>query len=67
MCVLNARSIANKKNELNIMLDDINPHIIGITESWTNKNISDAELGLTGYVMFRRDRIERGGGSHFIY
>ena len=33
-CVcLNARSIINKKNELNIMVEDIEPHIIGITES----------------------------------
>ena len=44
----------NKKNELNIMVEDIDPHIIGITESWANKDIADAELGLTGYVMFRR-------------
>ena len=27
---LNARSIINKKDELNIMVDDIKPHIIGI-------------------------------------
>ena len=33
-CVcLNARSIINKKNELNIMVEDTKPHIIGITES----------------------------------
>ena len=44
------------------MIEYINPHIIGITESWANKDISDAELGLTGYVMFRRDRIGREGG-----
>ena len=32
-CVcLNARSILNKKNELDIMVDEIKPHIIGITE-----------------------------------
>ena len=31
------------------MVEDIDPHIIGITESWANKDISDAELGLTGY------------------
>ena len=31
MC-LNARSIVNKKHELNIMVEDIDPHIIGITE-----------------------------------
>ena len=45
------------------MVEDINPHIIGITESWANTDITDAELGLTGYdVMFRRDRIKRKRG-----
>ena len=62
-CVcMNARSIINKKNELNIMVDDIKPHIIGITESWANGDITDAELGLEGYVMFRKDRMGRRGG-----
>ena len=40
---LNARSIINKKKELNIMVDDIKPQIIGITELWANKDIIDAE------------------------
>ena len=67
-CVcLNARSIINKKNELNIMVDDIKPHIIGITESWANKDITNAELGLEGYVMFRKDRIGRRGGGVLLY
>ena len=45
ICVcLNARSILNKKDELNIMVYDIKPHIIGITESWANNDITDAEL-----------------------
>ena len=67
-CVcLNARSIVNKKNELNIMVEDTDSHIIGITESWANTDITDAELGLTGYVVFRRDRIERRGGGVIIY
>ena len=56
---LNARSTINKKDELNIMVDDINPHIIGITESWANNDISDAELVLEGYAMFRKDRMGR--------
>ena len=29
--------------------------------------ITDAELGLTGYVMFRRDRIGRRGGEVILY
>ena len=65
-CVcLNARSILNMKNELNIMVEDIDPHIIGITESMTNTDITDAELGLTGYVMFRSNR-KKGRGSYFM-
>ena len=67
-CVcLNARSIVYKKNELNIMVEDIDPHIIGITESWANTDITDAELGLKGYVMFRRDRIGKRGGGVILY
>ena len=70
-CVcLNARSILNKKNELD-MVDDIKPHIIGITESWANNDITDAEFGLElkleGYVMFRKDRMGRRGGGVLLY
>ena len=66
MC-LNARSITNKKIELNIIVDDITPHIIGITESWTHNDITYAELGLDGYVMFRKDRIGKKGGGVLLY
>ena len=67
-CVcLNARSIINKKSELNIMVDDIKPHIIGITESWANNDITDAELGLEGYVMFRKVRMGKRGGGVLLY
>ena len=60
MC-LNTRSTVNKKNELNIMVEDTDPHIIGIIDSWANIDIADAELGLTVYVTFRRDLIGRRG------
>ena len=64
---MNARSIINKKTELNIMVYDIKPHITGITESWTNDDITDAELGLEGNVMFRKYRIGRRGGGVLLY
>ena len=47
------------------MVEDIDPHIIDITESWAT--LTDAELGLTGYVIFRRDRIGRRGGGVILY
>ena len=49
------------------MVEDIDPHIIGITESWATTDITDAEIGMTGYVMFRRDRIGRRGGGIILY
>ena len=67
MRVLNARSIINKKNELDIMVDEIKSHIIGITESWANNDITNAELGLDGYVMFRKDRMGKRGGGVLLY
>ena len=57
----------NKKSELNIMVLDSDPHIIGITEYWANKDITDAELGLAGYVMFWKDRVGRRGGGVVLY
>ena len=49
------------------MVHDSYPHIIGITEYWANKDISDVELGLGGYVMFRKDRMRRRGGGVLLY
>ena len=49
------------------MVEDIDPHIIGITDSWANIDITDAELGLRGYIMFRKDRIGRRGGGVILY
>ena len=63
--VFNCKEHSKKKNELNIMVEDINPHIIGITESWASEDIADPELRLTGNVMFRRDRIGRREGESF--
>ena len=63
---LNARSIVNKKNELNIMVEDIDPHIIGITESWANTDITDAELGLTGYTKIQNAIKEVSKGECII-
>ena len=67
-CVcLNARGIVNKTSELDIMVADIDPHVIGIKESWAYKDIVDAELVITGYVVFRKGRRERMGGGVILY
>ena len=60
----NARSIINKWDIFLATVCDLNPDLIAITESWSTNNILDAELQLSGYQMFRRDRNtdNRGGG-----
>ena len=41
--------------------------VVEITESWANKDITDAEFGLEGYVMFRKGRMGRRGGGVLLY
>lgn len=36
--------------------------LIGVTESWLSSDIQDSLFSLNNYVIFRRDRIGRGGG-----
>ena len=46
-CVsLNARSIVNKMGELRHMVEDVEPGIIGITETWTRPDMGTAEFSL---------------------
>ena len=47
-------------DELSLRIVDCN--IVGITESWGTNDISDAELNLPGFQLFRVDRNTRGGG-----
>ncbi|HLX54540.1 MAG TPA: hypothetical protein VKR58_11395, partial [Aquella sp.] len=62
----NARSIINKREDLELYVLDESPDIIGITESWANDKIEDSELNLEGYTLLRKDRLSdvklRGGG-----
>ena len=62
--LLNARSIINKKEELEAVAYEKNPDFILITETWAKDKHSKGELNLNGYDCHRNDRseTERGGG-----
>ena len=36
--------------------------LIAITETWLSNNILDGEVLPTNYIIYRRDRVSRGGG-----
>ena len=63
---MNARSIVNKIKELKVMIEEENVDIISITETWLNDNVTDDEVSINGYTLFRKDRRDevkcRGGG-----
>lgn len=65
----NCHSLVNKREELRQMISDMQPqpHVITLTETWTNQAISNSELQIPGYILkARRDRTDtdhgRGGG-----
>jgi len=58
----------NKIDQLETYVHDLNPDIIGITESWTSSHIFDSELSIDGYDLFRQDRpVDRDGGGVLLY
>jgi hypothetical protein len=57
----------NKMDEFKSNVDKLQPHIIGVTESWCKEEYSDAEVTLPGYSMDRKGRQERAGGGVLLY
>jgi len=41
----------NKINDLQILINDSDPDLILITETWCNEDISNAMLNVTGYFI----------------
>ena len=65
---VNARNVTNKLDELQAVLLEEHPDILGITKSWTHDDISDAELSYDGYTRFCCDRpCDRRGGGILLY
>lgn len=68
LCCLytNARSVVNKRDELELYLTEEKPDIVAITETWLNNDIEDSELNAAGYAVVRKDREKgdktKGGG-----
>jgi hypothetical protein len=60
----NARSIIPKLDSFKCTIELLKPDAIGVTESWATEEISDEELSIPGYDLYRQDRSSkhRGGG-----
>ena len=58
----NTNSLVGKMDEVRQRITGGKYDIVGITETWAHQGITDAELHIDGYLMFRKDRHGRGGG-----
>ena len=61
--VINFQSLKNKIPAFRHMVSDEQSDIIIGTETWLNKDITNAELDLGEYEIFRKDRVNRKGGG----
>ena len=68
IALLNCRSIRSesKTRDFKMFVKEHDPDVIMGTESWLSADICDAEVFLTNYVTYRKDRIDRAGGGVFI-
>ena len=60
---MNARSINNKRNDLNLLIEEENPGILLICETWLDKTV---DFSLEDFKVYRKDRLERGGGGVLV-
>ena len=66
--LINARSIINKREEMEALVYEKEPDFILITESWAKDKHSKAETSLRGYDCHRNDRNTTSlGGGCIIY
>ena len=66
---LNIRSLKNRTHL--IQLKDLvlkNKYdVFAVSESWLNSSVTNAEVSLEGYKIFRLDRTQRAGGGVCVY
>lgn len=65
--LINARSLANKVDELALIVSMYKPKFLFITETWLTNKISSKDIYLDGYKILRCDRLSRKGGGVCVY
>ena len=69
-CCINCRSLLSNEDKfssLQALAETNNYSIIALTETWFNDNTTDDVLAISGYNIFRKDRIGARAGGVAIY
>ena len=59
---LNINSILPKIDELRLIAKNVNPSVLGLTETKLHSSVFDEEIKIDGYSLERSDRNRKGGG-----
>jgi hypothetical protein len=59
---LNTRSLIRHFDDVACLLSSERPHILALSETWLDCSVSDEQIHLPGYNVFRSDRSRNGGG-----
>ena len=60
---LNIRSVVNKVDDLRVLLERRSRALVfGLSETWLDESVTDAELEVPGFNIHRRDQNRQGGG-----
>lgn len=59
---LNVRSLLPKIYQIRIWVRSTGADIVVISETWLNKSISDNDVCIDGFQIYRVDRLAKGGG-----
>ena len=58
----NCQSAMNKRSEVSGLIDEQNPHVLALTEFGAASCVSDGELGIEGYALYRGNHSSGDGG-----
>ena len=59
---LNSQNIKSKRASFALLLDEHDPDIVAVSESWLSPNVYNNEFFPNGYHVFRKDRADSYGG-----
>ena len=52
----------NKGSEISALVDEQKPHVLALTEFGAGNTVTNGELGIDGYTLYRNDHSSGGGG-----
>ena len=67
MAHINAQSLMAHSDYLNHVFGSQNMHVVAVSETWLKPSLDSNLVHIPGYLLFRNDRINKGGGGVAFY